>query len=114
MGGLLSHRFNGVPLREVNGNAVDFRLLMPVERKPLFRAEILAPQAAALPLGPGAEPAREILRKWARLLESARAGELNESRSSSRTISPISSTESWATGGPPPPARGTPFRARRG
>ena len=52
---------------------------MPVERKPLFRAEILAPRAAALPMGPEAEPAREILRKWARLLESTRAEELNES-----------------------------------
>jgi SAM-dependent methyltransferase len=52
---------------------------MPVERKPLFRAEILTPSAAALVLGPEAEPAREILRKWAGLLESTRADELTES-----------------------------------
>jgi hypothetical protein len=52
---------------------------MPVERKPLFRAEILAPRAAALALGPEAEPARDVLRKWARLLGSARADELTES-----------------------------------
>jgi SAM-dependent methyltransferase len=52
---------------------------MPVERKPLFRAEILAPRAAALALGPEAEQARDVLRKWARLLGSARAEELTES-----------------------------------
>jgi hypothetical protein len=52
---------------------------MPVERKPLFRAEILAPRAAALALGPEAEQARDLLRKWARLLGSARADELTES-----------------------------------
>jgi SAM-dependent methyltransferase len=52
---------------------------MPVERKPLFRAEILAPRAAALPLGPEAEAARELLRKWARLLESAPAEGRTES-----------------------------------
>lgn len=52
---------------------------MPVDRKPLFRAEIFAPRAAALPLGEAAEPAREILRRWARLLASARAEELTES-----------------------------------
>ena len=52
---------------------------MPVERKPLFRAEILAPRAAALSLGSEAEQARDVLRKWARLLGSARAEELTES-----------------------------------
>jgi SAM-dependent methyltransferase len=52
---------------------------MPVERKPLFRAEILAPQAAALPMGEAAEPAREVLRRWTRLLSSERAEELKES-----------------------------------
>jgi SAM-dependent methyltransferase len=41
---------------------------MPVERKPLFRAEILAPRAAALPLGPESTPARETLRRWAAVL----------------------------------------------
>src|SRR5215210_3332521 len=52
---------------------------MPVERKPLFRAEILAPRAAAMSLDQIPEQAREILRKWARLLSSQRAAELNES-----------------------------------
>ncbi|HEY2738791.1 MAG TPA: hypothetical protein VGK45_10325, partial [Thermoanaerobaculia bacterium] len=52
---------------------------MPVERKPLFRAEILSPRAKELSLGDTVEPAREILRRWARLLASARAEELTES-----------------------------------
>lgn len=52
---------------------------MPVERKPLFRPEILAPGAAALSPHEIPEPAREALRKWARLLSSSRAEELNES-----------------------------------
>src|SRR3954470_15659390 len=52
---------------------------MPVERKPLFRSEVLAPRAAAMTLDAGAEPAREILRKWARLLDSPKAEELTES-----------------------------------
>ncbi len=52
---------------------------MPVERKPLFRAEILSPGAAALPSGEEGEPAREILRQWARLLSSPGADERKES-----------------------------------
>lgn len=44
---------------------------MPVERKPLFRAEILAPRAAALPLGPEGEQARETLRRWVAVLDSS-------------------------------------------
>lgn len=52
---------------------------MPVERKPLFRAEILAPRAAAMPVDQIPGQARDILRKWARLLSSPRAEELNES-----------------------------------
>jgi SAM-dependent methyltransferase len=51
---------------------------MPVERKPLFRAEIVAPRAAASSLEDTA-PAREILRRWADLLASPRATALNES-----------------------------------
>jgi SAM-dependent methyltransferase len=52
---------------------------MPVERKPLFRAEIVAPRAAALAVGDEAEPAQEILRRWAQLLASSRAEEWTES-----------------------------------
>jgi hypothetical protein len=52
---------------------------MPVERKPLFRAEILSPRAKELSLGDTVEPAREVLRRWARLLTSSRAEELTES-----------------------------------
>ena len=51
---------------------------MPVERKPLFRAEIVAPRAAASSLEDTA-PAREILRRWADLLASPKATALNES-----------------------------------
>jgi hypothetical protein len=44
---------------------------MPVERKPLFRAEITAPRAAALALEETAfAQAKEILGRWAQLLDS--------------------------------------------
>lgn len=52
---------------------------MPVERKPLFRTEILAPRAAAMPSDQVPRQARDILQKWVRLLSSPRAEELNES-----------------------------------
>ena len=52
---------------------------MPVERKPLFRPEVLVPGAAAMPSDQIPEGAREILRKWARLLSSPKAETLNES-----------------------------------
>jgi hypothetical protein len=53
---------------------------MPVERKPLFRAEILVPRAAAPTLDEAEEEeARAILRRWAQLLTPSRAEELTES-----------------------------------
>ena len=53
---------------------------MPVERKPLFRAEILAPRAAALHLEPAeVGHGRDILRRWAELTTSPRADALTES-----------------------------------
>src|SRR5436305_2980383 len=61
------------------GLTVDSRPLMPVERKPLFRSEVLAPRAAAMVLDAAADQARDLLRKWARLLASPRAEELTES-----------------------------------
>lgn len=51
---------------------------MPVDRKPLFRAEIVAPRAAASSLEDTAS-ACEILRRWADLLASPKATGLNES-----------------------------------
>jgi len=53
---------------------------MPVERKPLFRAEILAPGAAALQLDlEVVAHGREILGRWAELMASAKADALTES-----------------------------------
>jgi hypothetical protein len=52
---------------------------MPVERKPLFRAEIVAPQAAAQTSDSGIEDGRAIFRRWAELVSSPRAEKLTES-----------------------------------
>jgi hypothetical protein len=40
---------------------------MPVERRALFRPDVLAPRAQALDFDPA--PAREVLARWARLLD---------------------------------------------
>lgn len=54
---------------------------MPVERKPLFRAEITAPRAAALALDEATlAQAKEILGRWAQLLDSPEAAALKETQ----------------------------------
>lgn len=50
---------------------------MPVERRALFRPDVLAPRAQNLPFDPA--PASEVVRRWSRLLDPATANRQKES-----------------------------------
>ena len=84
---------------------------MPVERKPLFRAEDPLPAACGPVLGFEAEPAREILRQWARLLTVVPGRRLNENELLAR-LPDRRVLRVLGYPRPSPPASATPSRAR--